>query len=120
MKLRTRHLFCMLLLLSALRAADGAMLPSGQNGFDAHYLSVLLSQDSPGAKVTLNDHRINLGSGNGHFIFAGFAHRFGDDLHLNLPAGSLASYRTAWMMRPPEAQTASVHAVSGLASRIAL
>jgi hypothetical protein len=120
MKLRTRHLFCMLLLLSALRAADGAMLPSGQNGFDAHYLSALLSQDGPGAKVTLNDHRINLGSGNGHYIFAGFTHRFGDDLHLDLPVGSLASYRTAWTMRPPSEQTTSVHTVTGLATRVAL
>jgi hypothetical protein len=120
MKLRTRHLFCMLLLLSALRAADGAMLPSGQNGFDAHYLSALLSQDGPGAKVTLNDHRINLGSGNGHFIFAGFTPKFGGDLHLNLPVESLASYRTAWTMRPPSAQTASIHAVSGFGSRVAL
>ena len=120
MKLRTRHLFCMLLLLSALRAADGAMLPSGQNGFDAHYLSALLSQDRPDTKVTLNDHRINLGSGNGHFIFAGFTHKFGDNLHLNLPVASLASYRMAWTMRPPSAQSASVHAVTGGVPSIAL
>jgi hypothetical protein len=120
MKLRTRHLFCMLLLLSALRAADGAMLPSGQNGFDAHYLSALLSQDGAGAKVTLNDHRINLGSGNGHFIFTGFANEFGDDLHLNLPVASLASYRRAWTMRPPSAQSASVHAVTGAVPQITL
>jgi hypothetical protein len=117
MKLRTRHLFCMLLLLSALRAADGAMLPSGQNGFDAHYLSALLSQDGAGSKVTLNDHRINLGSGNGHLSFPGFSNRFSNTLQLGLPVASLATYRTAWTMRPPAAQSVALHAVTGFRVR---
>lgn len=112
MKLRTRHLFCMLLLLSALRAADGAVLPSGQNGFDAHYLSALLSQNSPGVKATLKDHRLNLGSGGGYFIptlrpVAAF--------ELGLPVASFVTFRTAWTMRPPAAHTASLHAATSFA-----
>jgi hypothetical protein len=119
-KLRTRHLVCMLLLLSALRAADGSILPSGQNGFDAHYLSALLSQDGTGfsPKVTLSDHRFNWGSGNGYFTATRrFDRNRGDDSQLGLPAGSLATYRTAWTMRPPAAQSVALHAVTGFGFR---
>jgi hypothetical protein len=112
MQLRTRHLFCMLLLLSALRAADGAVLPSGQNGFDAHYLSALFSQNAPGVKATLNDHRINLGSGGGYFIPTS---KPADAFTLGLPVASLATYRTAWTMRPPAAHSASLHAATSFA-----
>jgi len=113
MKLRTRHLFCMLLLLSALRAADGAVLPSGQNGFDAHYLSALLSQNGADAKLALKDHRINLGSGGGYFIPA--TSRPADVLTLGLPVASLATFRTAWTMRPPAAHSAALHAATSFA-----
>jgi hypothetical protein len=112
MKLRTRHLFCMLLLLSALRAADGAMLPSGQNGFDAHYLSALLSQNGADAKVTLKDHRLNLGSGGGYFIPTA---RPEATFKRDLPVASLATFRTAWTMRPPAAHSASLHAATSFA-----
>ena len=112
MQLRTRHLFCMLLLLSALRAADGAMLPSGQNGFDAHYLSALFSQHGADAKVTLKDHRISLGSGGGYFIPTS---KPADTYTLGLPVASLATYRTAWTMRPPAAHSAALHAATGFA-----
>jgi hypothetical protein len=112
MQLRTRHLFCMLLLLSALRAADGAMLPSGQNGFDAHYLSALLSQNGADAKVTLKDHRLNLGSGGGYFIPTP---RPETAFERDLPAASLATYRAAWTMRPPAAHSAALHAATSFA-----
>lgn len=111
MKLRTRHLFCMLLLLSALRAADGAMLPSGQNGFDAHYLSALLSQNSPSVKATLKDHRINLGS-SGYFIPTS---KPADTFILGLSVASLATFRTAWTMRPPAAHSAALNAATSFA-----
>ena len=112
MQLRTRHLFCMLLLLSALRAADGAMLPSGQNGFDAHYLSALLSQNNPGVKATLKDHRLNLGAGGGTFIPPS---KPADAHTLGLPVASLATARTAWTMRPPAAHSAALHAATSFA-----
>ncbi len=112
MKLRTRHLFCMLLLLSALRAADGAMLPSGQNGFDAHYLSALLSQNGADAKVTLKDHRLNLGSGGGYFIPTA---RLEDAFERDLPVASLATFHTAWSMRPPAAHSVALHTATSFA-----
>ena len=113
MRLRTRHLFCMLLLLSALRAADGAVLPSGQNGFDAHYLSALLSQNSPSVKATLKDHRINLGSGGGYFIPT--TSKPADALTLGLPVASLATFRIAWTMRPPAAHSVALHTATSFA-----
>lgn len=103
----------MLLLLTALRAANGAMLPSGQNGFDAHYLSALLSQNGADAKVTLKDHRINLGSGGGYFIPA--ASKPADTLPLGLPVASLAATRTAWTMRPPAAHSVALHTATSFA-----
>jgi hypothetical protein len=102
----------MLLLLTALRAADGAMLPSGQNGFDAHYLSALLSQNDADAKVALKDHRLNLGSGGGYFIPTA---RPEATFKRNLPVASLATFRIAWAMRPPAAHSASLHTATSFA-----
>jgi hypothetical protein len=111
MKFRTRHLVCMMLLLSALRAADGSVLPTGRYGFDSHHIAVLLSQGSASA-WTMADHKASWG--NGVFI-PGVRFSESASFQLDLPSGPLAAYRTAWTMRPPAAHSAAVRDATSFA-----
>jgi hypothetical protein len=120
MKFRTPHLVCLILLLSALRGADGSVLPAGEYGFEGRY-GLVLSQDNAGAwtEVTLDNHAP--GWGNGNFILPNrVTGNVGYAFEAGLPIAARAAYRTPWTMRPPSAQSVSVHAVTGLARRIAL
>jgi hypothetical protein len=115
MKLRTRHLVCMMLLLSALRAADGSVLPAEHYGFSGHYIGVLLSQDHTGVwtKVTVHDHARNWGSGG--FLAADLTEKLGHTFEAASNA-SLAAYRTTWTMRPPAAHCAALYAATSSAA----
>ena len=109
MKFRTRHLVCMMLLLSALRAADGSTLPTGRYGFDSHHIAVLLSQTSTSSRTNADAHSIW-----GAFSFhqpQTTAGAFAADV----PSGPLAAYRTAWTMRPPAAHSAALRAATSFA-----
>jgi hypothetical protein len=114
MKLRTSHLVCLILLLSALRGAEGSVLPAGEYAFDGRY-GLVLSQDSAGVwtQVAPGDHTTRWGSGSGFILPAQLIGSFGHALQLGLPSASLATYRTAWTMRPPAAQCVDLHSVTG-------
>jgi hypothetical protein len=110
MKFRPRHLVCMMLLLSALRAADGSVLPRERYGFDSHHIAVLLSQTSTSAWTNADAHSIW-----GAFSFQQ-PRTSANEFLSNLPSGPLAAYRTAWTMRPPAAHSAALRAATSLAS----
>jgi len=96
MPLRARHFASFLLLLASLGAAEGATLRDGTPAFGAHYVAVLLAQQeaartAQAALVPASESAVTLA----------------------LASTDLASYRTAWTMRPPTAQSIAVHAVTG-------
>jgi hypothetical protein len=132
MKLRPIQLVYMVVLLSSLRMAGASILPVGEFGTDGRYLGSVLCQDCSGnwTEITLVD--LGSGSGSGTFVrierFAGIGHggaitlipqpehRFpvlSSASHLALPVASLATYRTAWAMRPPAAQCISIYTITG-------
>jgi hypothetical protein len=97
MRLRNRHLACLLLLLSSLSAADASGLRSGDLTLGGRYISMLLSQSAAAAVAIkpLAEHALSS--------------RAQD---LILAPASRAQHATVWTMRPPAKQTASLHAVT--------
>jgi hypothetical protein len=97
MRLRNRHLACLLLLLSSLSAADARSLRSGDLTLGGRYISSLLIH-SAAAAVSAEPHAQSV-----------TAHR---TEALVLPPASRAFHLAAWTMRPPAAHTARLHAVT--------
>jgi len=95
MRLRARHLACLLLLLTSLGSAEAATLRSGALTPGGRYVLSLLQQAT---SQTAAEPPSTL------FI--------GDQPSLPLPASSLAAVRVAWTMRPPAAHTASLHTLT--------
>ena len=117
MQLRTRHLVYMVLLFSALRAADGSTLSVSECGFGNHYIGTLLDRDvtanwtkASAQKAALKAQRL-IGSGHGRLAFLPTG--VSAPLKISLPSASLAAVRTPWTMRPPAAHCAALHGVSG-------
>lgn len=96
MRLRTRHLACLLLLLSSLSAADVRSLRSGDLTLGGRYISSLLYR--AGAAVGSTP----LGDDAAARKAATFV----------LAPASRAVHTSAWAMRPPAAQTATLQAVT--------
>jgi hypothetical protein len=100
MRLRTLHLARLMLLLSALGAAQSATRPAGEVTFRGKYIAAVLFQKCVDAcseqTRQLHESHSNAASVTG------------------ISGASLAAIDTAWTMRPPAAQTASLHAVTGL------
>jgi hypothetical protein len=95
MRLRTRHLACLLLLLSSLSAADARGLRSGDLTLGGRYISSLLYQSAAAmAKPLAEDAEACKTAA---FVLA--------------PA-SRALHNAAWTMRPPAAHTAALQAVT--------
>jgi hypothetical protein len=116
MKLRPVHLVGLILLLSALRGAEGTVLPAGEYGLDGRY-GVVLSQDRAGVwtEVKLSEHKSGWRIGTGGFILpARFIGKPRNTRDTGLPSAALATFRTPWTMRPPAAQCAAVHSATGL------
>ena len=96
MRLRNRHLACLLLLLSSLSAADARSLRSGELTLGGRYISTLLCQSAvaviakPLAEHTAPAHTEA-------FV---------------LPPASRALHAAAWTMRPPAEHTAALHAAT--------
>jgi len=95
MRLRARHLACLLLLLSSLGSAEAATLRSGALTPRGRYVLSLLQQAAsqtaaePASAICADD-----------------------TPSLPLPASALAAVRVAWTMRPPAAHTASLHTLT--------
>jgi hypothetical protein len=95
MKLRTRHLACLIVLLSALSGAEASTLRAGDYTLGGHYITALLAHEHAAAcaQATLvhhTDHRSNLA----------------------LPAAALSLHRAAWTMRSPSAHSTSLQAAT--------
>jgi hypothetical protein len=95
MRLRARHLACLLLLLTSLGSVEAATLRSGALTPGGRYVLSLLQQ---AASQTAVEPAVALCSC--------------DAPLLPLPASSLAAVRVAWTMRPPAAHTASLHTLT--------
>jgi len=93
MRLRARHLACLLLLLSSLGSAEAATLRSGSLTPGGRYVLSLLQQSAAHAAA---EPASALSSTNSP--------------SLPLPSSSLAAIRVAWTMRPPAAHTTALHA----------
>jgi hypothetical protein len=116
-KLRPAHLVGLILLLSALRGAEGAILPAGEYSFDARY-GLVLSQDRAGVwtEVKQTDHKSTWRLIGGGFILSPhIATPPANHVEKNLPAAELAATRTPWTMRPPAAQCAALHCATAFA-----
>jgi hypothetical protein len=101
MRLRNRHLACLLLLLSSLSAADAHALRSGDLTLGGRYISSLLGNlmiQSAAAAV-----------GTEPLAQSVTAHRTEAFV---LPPASRALNTAAWTMRPPASHTATLHAVT--------
>jgi len=95
MRLRTRHLACLILLLSALSGAEGSTPRHGDYTLGAHYITALLAQEH--AAVCAE---------------AALVHHTNDLSNLALPAASLTLHRAPWTMRPPSAHASAVQAAT--------
>ena len=97
MRLRNRHLVCLLLLLSTLSAADARSLRSGEITLGGRYNSTLLSQTAAIAALTkpLAEHASSPRT-----------------KALVLPRAARALHATAWTMRPPALQATALHAAT--------
>ena len=96
MRLRNRHLACLLLLLSSLSAADARSLRSGDLTLGGRYISSLLIQSAAAVSAEPLAQSVT-------------AHRTEAFV---LPPASRAFHFAAWTMRPPAAHTARLHAVT--------
>ncbi len=101
MRLRTRHLACLLLLLSSLSAAEGSTTRSADLSAGGRYISMLLSQR---AAATVQAQPIVAGTAS--YKIEAFA----------LPPASRSQHIAAWTMRPPAAHTAALHAATSTLS----
>jgi hypothetical protein len=96
MRLRNRHLACLLLLLSSLSAADARSLRSGDLTLGGRYISTLLCQSAVAIIAKpLAEHTAPPKTE--AFVLA--------------PA-SRALHAAVWTMRPPAEHTAALHAVT--------
>jgi hypothetical protein len=95
MRLRTRHLACLILLLSALSGAEASTQRSGDYTLGGHYITALLAQEH--AAVCAE---------------AALVHHTNDLSTLALPAASVSLHRAPWTMRPPSAQSSAVQAAT--------
>jgi hypothetical protein len=99
MRLRNRHLVCLLLLLSTLSAADARSLRAGDLTLGGRYISTLLSQTAATATLAkpLAEHTAPARTAT--FV---------------LPPASRALHTAAWTMRPPALHTAAIQAFTTL------
>jgi hypothetical protein len=99
MRLRNRHLVCLLLLLSTLSAADARSLRSGELTLGGRYISTLLSQTAAIAALPkpLAEHIASPRTE-----------------ALVLPPAARALHGAPWTMRPPALHTAELHAFTSL------
>jgi hypothetical protein len=97
MRLRNRHLACLLLLLSSLSAADAGSLRSGDLTLGGRYISMLLSQSTAAAVASKPLAQHATPSRAEAFVLA--------------PADR-AIHAAVWTMRPPAEHTAALHAIT--------
>jgi hypothetical protein len=97
MRLRTRHLACLLLLLSSLSAADAGGLRSGGLTLGGRYISSLLYQSAAATVGSKPLDEATASRNEANFVLA---------------PGSRAIHTAPWTMRPPAAQTAALQAVT--------
>jgi hypothetical protein len=97
MRLRTRHLACLLLLLSSLSAAEATTLRSGELTAGGRYISMLLTQR---ATATQTEQPTTAETAS-YKIEA-----------LSLPPAEHTLHTTAWTMQPPAAHTLAVQATT--------
>jgi hypothetical protein len=97
MSLRTRHLACLLLLLSSLSATQGQAARTGELSAGGRYISMLLSQR---AAATVEAQPIVPDTAS--YKIEAFA----------LPPAAHSLHTAAWTMRPPAAHTAALQAVT--------
>ena len=117
MRFRPVHLVGLILLLSALRGAEGAILPAGEYSFDARY-GLVLSQDRAGVwtEVKHTDHKPAWRLIGGGFILPPhISAPPATPRETRLPAASLAASKIPWTMRPPAAQCAALHCATAFA-----
>lgn len=98
MRLRNRHLACLLLLLSSLSAADLRGLRSTDLTLGGRYISTLLSQ---GAVAILKEPLAEHAAPPKTEAFV-------------LPPAARMLHAAAWTMRPPAEHTAALHAFTSL------
>jgi len=97
MRLRNRHLACLLLLLSTLSAADARSLRSGDLTLGGRYISTLLSQTAAAAIIAKPLAEQAAPPRTATFM---------------LPPASRALHAAAWTMRPPALHVARLHAAT--------
>lgn len=97
MRLRNRHLACLLLLLSSLSAADARSLRGGDLTLGGRYISSLLIQSAAAAALPepLAEHAA-----------------FHPSEAFVLAPASRALHTAVWTMRPPARHTATLQAVT--------
>ena len=97
MRLRNRHLACLLLLLSSLSAADARGLRSGDLTLGGRYISTLLCQSAASAIIAKPLAEHTAPARTEAFV---------------LPPASRALHAAAWTMRPPAQHVARLHATT--------
>jgi hypothetical protein len=100
MRLRNRHLACLLLLLSSLSAADARALRSTDLTLGGRYISTLLCQSAAAIIAKpLAEHAAPARTAT--FV---------------LPPASRALHAAVWTMRPPSRHAAALHAATSTLS----
>jgi hypothetical protein len=99
MRLRNRHLVCLLLLLSTLSAADARSLRSADLTLGGRYISTLLSQTAAAAALPKPLAEHTAPPPTEAFL---------------LPPASRALHAAVWTMRPPALHTAALQAFTTL------
>ncbi|MGA8939293.1 MAG: hypothetical protein WB439_09015 [Acidobacteriaceae bacterium] len=99
MRLRNRHLACLLLLLSSLSAADARALRTGDLTLGGRYISSLLIQIQSSAVAVLPEQLAERAAVHPTETFV-------------LAPASRALHAAVWTMRPPAEQTAALQAVT--------
>jgi hypothetical protein len=99
--LRTRHLACLFLLVSALGASQ-ASASRARHGFYGDHISALLYRHAVDAR---SEHMAQITASS---VAA-------DPETLLIPAPSRAAFHSTWTMRPPAAQSAAVFAATSFA-----
>jgi hypothetical protein len=102
MRLRTRHLACLLLLLSSLSAAEGSTTRSADLSAGGRYISMLLSQRAAAATVQAQPIVADTAS----YKIEAFA----------LTPASRSQQTAAWTMRPPAEHTTALQATTSTLS----